>query len=400
MAERESWHRWLFVGIAAVAMGIAGTYQFAWSSIRVALGARIAAPEAALGTVLTVFVIFQTTSQFPAGWVRDRYGPKVPLLVATPLAGLGYAGAALATRPIDAYVAYAVGGIGAGIAYTVAINTPVKWFDERRGLATGIVSMTYGGISFLLIPVLRRGVETEFRTALLGLAVLAGVGIVIGVPILRDPSDGSTDGTDGIGSETMSSDRAYTWREAIRTWQFWLLYGVFIIVNGVGLMLIGKVVAYASALGLADSAGTASASLIALGDAAGLVVIGHLSDRFGRERTVVVSLMIAGLATGGTVLVGQYGLEIGFVIATAVAAFFRSPAFVILPSLVGEYYGTTYSSENYAVLYSAKLWGGVIGGTVASSLIATLGWLIAFGIGGLLLTAAGGCAILLRPVEE
>ncbi|MFB6211300.1 MAG: MFS transporter [Halobacteriales archaeon] len=393
--------RWVFVVIAAVAMGIAGTYQFAWSSIRIALGAQIAAPEAALGTVLTVFVVFQTISQFPAGWIRDRYGPKLPLLLAVPLVTLGYVGVGYAGRPLDAYLAYAVGGIGAGIAYTIAINTPVKWFDERRGLATGIVSMTYGGISFLLIPLVRRGVAIDFRMTLVGLAVVAGLGVLVGVPLLRDPdSEHGTDSEEASATESdVTADRAMNWRDAIRTWQFWLLYAVFIVVNGVGLMLIGKVVAYASALGLTDATGTASASLVALGDAAGLVVIGHLSDRFGRERTVAVSLMIAGLATIGTVVVGDIGMGAGFVIVATAAAFFRSPAFVILPSLVGEYYGTTYSSENYAALYTAKLWGGVIGGTVASTLIAAVGWTMTFGLGGGLLTLAGVLAVALRPVE-
>ncbi|MFC6737636.1 MFS transporter, partial [Halolamina salina] len=71
---------WELVVAAALAMGAAGIYQFGWSSIRLPLGSRLGAPESALGTVFTLFVVFQTLGQFPAGWVRDRYGPRPPLV--------------------------------------------------------------------------------------------------------------------------------------------------------------------------------------------------------------------------------------------------------------------------------------------------------------------------------
>ncbi|MFB6173958.1 MAG: MFS transporter [Halobacteriales archaeon] len=385
--------RWLLVAGAALAMGVAGTYQFAWSSIRVALGGRIGAPEAALGTVFTVFVVLQTLSQFPAGWVRDRYGPGLPLAVAAPLLAVGYAGVALASDPLGAALAYAVGGVGAGTAYTVAVNTPVKWFDERRGLATGVVTMAYGGLSFLLIPALRRGTARDFPGTLLALGALTGVAVLAVGVALRDPEDGD-DAHGGSGSGT-----THTWRETIRTWQFWLLYGIFVVVNGVGLMLIGKVVALAEALGLPGGAATAGASFLALGEAGGLIVVGHLSDRLGRERTLAASLVVAGIATAGLVAAGEAGLRLAFVVAVAAAAFFRSPAFVVVPSLVGSYYGVAHSSENYAALYTAKLWGGVFGGAVASSLVVALGWGRTFLLGGALLAVAGLATLLLRPVE-
>jgi OFA family oxalate/formate antiporter-like MFS transporter len=54
------------------------------------------------------------------------------------------------------------------------------------------------------------------------------------------------------------------------------------------------------------------------------------------------------------------------------ATFSRSPAFSVFSSLVGDYYGTAFSSENYAVLYPANPWGGVA--TVASELVVRPGW--------------------------
>ena len=404
--------RWLLVAVAALAMGLVGTYQFVWSSIRLPLGARLGAPEPALGTVFTLFLVFQALSQFPAGWVRDRSGPRIPLLVGAPLVAVGYAWTAVAGSLTAVYVAYALGGIGTGFVYTVAVNTAIKWFTERRGLATGAVTMSYSGVSFLLIPGVRRGVDGAFQTTLLVLgASLAAVALLASL-VLRDPpgmtDDESTDSDDEVGhaddetSDKQSSPSAdgpeYTWRETIRTWQFWVLYGVFVVVNGVGLMLIGKVISYANVFGLPAAAATAGASVVAVSDALGIAIIGGLSDKLGRERTVAGSLVLGGVALAATVPVGGANAAWAFVALAGAAALFRSPPFSVFPSLVGDYYGQANSSQNYALLYTAKIWGSIFGGTVASGLVVSLGWTDSFLLAAAALSLAGiATAVLSDP---
>jgi len=173
---------------------------------------------------------------------------------------------------------------------------------------------------------------------------------------------------------------------------------VFVVIHGVGLMIISKVVAFAETMGLAAAA-TAAASLVALSDGGGVVVGGSLSDRFGRERTLAASLVASGGCLAGATAAGVGGARTAFLGLIGGAAFFRSPAFSVGPSLVGDYYGTAHSSENYALLYSSKLLGGVGGGTVASALIVRLGWDVTFLLGAGLLVAAGAGTALLRPIR-
>ena len=433
----RSTRRWLLVGVAALAMGLAGTYQFVWSSLSGAVGARFpAASGPELGTVFTLFVVAQTLAQFPAGRVRDRYGPRNVLLVAAGFLFVGYAGVGLAPSFPLVAAAYTLGGVGAGITYTVAVNTPVKWIPEdgRRGLGTGLVTMAYSGTSVLFIPLLRGSLDDAFTTTLLALGGVAGVGGLLGAWLIRDPervaraTDGGTDEVapdgddssdevdpvgddgnagagDGADTDTDASvdpataERDVGWRTAIGTWQFWVFYGVFAAVNGVGLMLVGQSVGYATALGLSESVATTVASAIALADGAGVLVVSGLSDRFGGERTVGASLVVCGCALAGSVVVGAQGLAAPFVALVAAAAFFRSPVFGIFPTLVAEYYGTARSSENYAAVYTAKIPGGVVGGTVAGALVVTLGWSRSFYLGAGLLALAGVAAFLLRPVS-
>jgi OFA family oxalate/formate antiporter-like MFS transporter len=289
--------------------------------------------------------------------------------------------------------------------------------------------MSYSGISFLLIPPVRRGVEASVQ----GTLALLGVGLVavalVGALVLRDPprlgngdseatasvesdsdpatdeesdSDSATDGGDSRSTargESGEGPVAYEWRDAVRTWQFWLLYVVFFVVNGAGLMLIGKVVAYADALALPAAVATASASVVAAAETVGIAVVGGLSDRFGRERTVAVSLVLAGMALAATAPIGTSGAAWPFVALVGAAALFRAPAFSVFPSLVGDYYGAARSSENYAMLYSAKIPGSIFGGTVASGLIVSLGWTQSFLLAAAALSLAGVAIAFLRPPE-
>ncbi|MFB6119823.1 MAG: MFS transporter [Halobacteriaceae archaeon] len=174
---------------------------------------------------------------------------------------------------------------------------------------------------------------------------------------------------------------------------------MLVVVNGVGLMLIGKAVAFVEQFGFPAALATAAASVVALADAAGILTVGGLSDRLGRERTVAASVTVCGLVLAAAVPLGEAGRGVPFVAALGAAAFFRSPVFSVVPALVGEYYGPSRSSENYALLYTAKVWGGVGGGVVASGLIADVGWESTFLLGAAAMTAVGLLAGLLRPVE-
>jgi OFA family oxalate/formate antiporter-like MFS transporter len=387
---------WELVAAASLVLGAAGVYQFGWSSIRLPLGSRLGAQESALGTVFTLFVVFQTLGQFPAGWVRDRFGPRLPLLAGALCLAGGFAALAVARSLPVAYLGYALGGVGVSAVYTVAVNTPVKWFTDRRGLATGIVGMSFPGLSFLLIPALRGGVTAAFERTLLILAVAVGGTALMAAVVLRDPPSTSADEATPANEDDA---HAVGWRGAVRTWQFWLLYLVFVAANGVGLLIIGKIVSFASALSLPVAAGTAAASAVAFSEAGGTMVGGGLSDGLGRRRTVAGSLVLCGVALTGAVLAGDEGMAVAFVALVGAAAFFRTPMFAVFPNIVADYYGRAYSSENYAALYTGKLFGGVLGGTVASGLVLVIGWSASFLLGAGLAVLSGIAMVFLRPVE-
>lgn len=98
----------------------------------------------------------------------------------------------------------------------------------------------------------------------------------------------------------------------------------------------------------------------------------------------------------GASLAAVNGGAVAHVGLITAASFFRSPVFSVIPSLAGDYYGTSHDSKNYALLYSSKLRGGAVGGTATSAAIVRLGWHPTFLLGaGLLVVAAA--TTFLRP---
>lgn len=395
-------------------MAAVGAYQYAWPSIRTPLQEVLRTSTLSLSTVFTVFIVFQSLSQFPIGWLRDNRGPKIPLIIGIILGTLGFLGVAYFNSLPALYIFYSIGGIGNGAVYTVAINTSVKWFKEKRGLASGIIAMAYGGGSFLIIPAVS---SIDYKTALVGLSVLVFIPTVIAFFIIRDPDKGYIERSEKKDSERLELDsksdsgskskseksskdtekNPYSWKETLFTWQFWLLYFIFTVVNGIGLMLVDKIIGFASNLGLSQAVAISAASLIALAEGIGRPIWGGVSDRIGREKTTSLVLVLCAISLYGAVLAGEAGLEIGFILAIFLSSFFRTPIFAIFPSMIGDYYGAGTSSQNYAMLYSGKMVGGVFGGTITALFITSMGWNNTFFLGAFLTLISGLIALLLKP---
>jgi len=397
--------RWWQVAAAAVMMALVSPYQYVWSSLEGPLAAELDASLSALGFVFTLYVVAMSLVQFPAGWWRDRYGPRAVTLAAGFLAGGGYIALAVASELWQVYAAYGIGAVGVGMVYTVAVNTAVKWFPDRRGLTTGIGTMAFAAGSAAFVPFVRYMVDVDaLATGLWSMGVLIAVGIVTGTVVLRDPPVGwheSTDGqaTDGGSSVATDSRIQYTWREMVRTWQFWVMYFMFVAVSAAGLMITARSILYAEQAGLTAGVATVAATALPIASGGGRLVVGALSDRFDRERVTAFSFLACGVGTIGIVVLAGLDSGVGYVLTVAIAVFFWSSQFSLFPSLVGDYYGTEHSSANYSLVYSGKLWGGVFGGGVVGWLVGVIGWDAAFLLGGTLALAAGVAGLFLRAPQ-
>lgn len=387
--------RWWQIIAAALMMALVSPYQYVWTAIEGPLSVQLDTSLSVLGFVFTLFVVLMALVQFPAGWWRDRYGPRIVTLVAGILAGGGYYGLSISTEIWHVYLAYSIGALGVGMVYTVAVNTAIKWFPDRRGLTTGIGTMAFAAGSAAFVPYVRFAVaEGVLADALANMGVLIALGIIVGTFVLKDPPNTwhrlvSSASIESDGGGVPMATLQYTWRDMVKTWQFWVMYYMFFAVSAAGLMITARVILYAEQAGLTAGIATTAAIILPLASGGGRLIIGGLSDRFDRERVTAMSFFLCGIGTFAVVGFAGINSGIGYIIAVAIAVFFWSSQFSLFPSLVGDYYGAKYSSANYSIVYSGKMWGGVFGGGVVGWLVGTLGWDSAFLIGAALALSAG-----------
>src|SRR5258707_14375555 len=128
----------------------------------------------------TFFILFQTWIQPLDGWLIDRLGPRGFISAAGLLCGLGWAGLGYARTLPMLYGMYCAAGVGAAFVYSGSIGSALKWFQGRRGLASGIMAAGFGGGTALFIPIISSTIRSRgYETAFIATGLLQGLLILV-----------------------------------------------------------------------------------------------------------------------------------------------------------------------------------------------------------------------------
>jgi OFA family oxalate/formate antiporter-like MFS transporter len=181
-------NRWFQLVASLIAMIMIANLQYAWTLFVEPMQTATGWQRSDIQAAFALFVLFQTWVQPCNGWLVDRLGPRWFITAAGLLCGLGWAGMGQATSLPMLYVTYCAAGIGAAFVYSCSIGSALKWFTQRRGLASGIMAAGFGGGTALFIPVISWLIETRgYETTFLATGLFQGLVIVIVAQFLRHP---------------------------------------------------------------------------------------------------------------------------------------------------------------------------------------------------------------------
>src|SRR4029077_16665343 len=169
----------------------------------------------------TALVLLGLSAAFGGPWV-ERRGPRAAATAAALFFGIGLiiGGFGLALRQsLLVFLGMGViSGIGCGLGYISPVSTLVKWFPDRRGMATGMAIMGFGGGAFLA------GYLNVFFMDMLGVArTVIALGatylviMMIGARILRRPP------ARWKPAGSIPPVKSLSRNQAVRTVQFFLL---------------------------------------------------------------------------------------------------------------------------------------------------------------------------------
>lgn len=354
-------NRWR-IPIGAVAVHICIGSVYAWSTFNRPIQALF--PDQPwwfsppYTTFTTALALLGLSAAFGGPWV-ERRGPRVAATAAALFFGTGLliGGFGLSIhQPVIVFLGMGViGGIGCGLGYISPVSTLVKWFPDRRGMATGMAIMGFGGGAFLagylnVFLMDRMGVASTVMS--LGAAYL--VIMLIGSRLLERPPEGwKPEGwTPPVKKNAMIAERSVTRNEAIRTVQFYLLWGILFINVTAGIGILAQASPMMQDMFKRTPLEAAAVvSLISIFNATGRFAWASASDYIGRRSTYttffvaqfVIFLLIPGLAASGN--------WIAFEVALFTVFTMYGGGFATIPAFLADIFGP----ENVGAIHGALL---------------------------------------------
>ncbi len=391
-------NRWL-VPPAALAIHLSVGQAYAFSVFNIPLTQLLGSTKehhvagdwnkAQVSLIFSIAIVCLGLSAAVFGRWMEAAGPRKAMLASALCFGSGFFVAALGLGlhilPL-VYLGYGVlGGIGLGIGYISPVSTLIKWFPDRPGMATGLAIMGFGGGALIAAP-LEDALMKHFSAAgdmgvvqtFFVLGVLYLCAMMFGVFTVRVPADGwkPSGYVPAENKNALVTTHGVTAAEAIKTPQFYLLWGVLFCNVTAGIALLYAASPMIQALFLshltvkaAAAAAAGFVGLLSLFNLAGRFLWSSLSDTIGRKPTYFIYLalgcvlyLFVPVAAG----LGSIGLFIG---SAALIISMYGGGFSTVPAYLRDLFGTLQVGAIHGRLLTAWSAAGIVG----PQLIARLG---------------------------
>lgn len=404
-AEKQP-NRWLQLVFGIICMALVANLQYAWTLFVSPMEAKQHWGLPAIQLSFSIFILVETWLVPVEGWLVDKFGPRPVILLGGVLAAVGWVMDSFATTLPELYVAAVVAGIGAGCVYGTCVGNALKWFPDKRGLAAGLTAAGFGaGAAVTVIPIANMIKTSGYQQAFLYFGIFQGVCIcILALFMVRPkPPVGIK-----IAQRIVMTKVDYTSGQMMRTPVFWLIYVLFVAVAAGGLMATAQIGPIAkdygfaklpmSLFGITLPLLTMALSIDSLANGFTRPLCGFISDRLGRENTMLFVFIGEGLSMLGLM---RYGHDpIAFMVFAACIFLFWGEIFSIFPAICADTFGTKYAAANAGTLYTAKGTASLI--VPLTSVLAVEGnWDRVFVVAAVLSIMAGLLAkFVLQPMRK
>ena len=353
------------VALAGLGINLALGVLYTWSMFKGAIEKDFGWKGSQLNDPYALCCLVFAFAMILAGRCQDRFGPRLTASIGGLLVAAGF----IVISTTSSYLVWVLGfgvlvGAGIGFGYSSATPPALKWFPPAKtGLVAGIVVAGFGLAPVYLAP------ASDFLLRHFGLLqsmLIFGIAfavIVCGLAqFLVNPPDGHSESMNrsGAGGNGVSAD--FTPGQMMRTSSFWLLWVLYFIGAGAGLMVISSISGMAKKT-MGESAFVAVA-VMAVGNAAGRIVAGLLSDKIGRRWTLMIVLLIqaALMFISIRVTASADGAKFVIVLVATFIGFNYGANLSLFPSFTKDLWGLKNFGMNYGCLFTA--WG--VGGFALS----------------------------------
>ncbi|MFE1244275.1 OFA family MFS transporter [Fictibacillus sp. NPDC058756] len=365
-------NRWL-IAAAAVGIHISIGSVYSWSVFTNPLREKHDWGLSEISLTFSIAILFLGLSAAFMGHFVERYGPRISGLIASACFGAGLIGAGFADSIGSLYMLYffygALGGIGLGIGYITPVSSLVKWFPDRRGLATGLAIMGFGFASLIASPVIAKlinviGISNTFY--LLGV-IYFGIMFLSSLYLAPPPKDWQPEEMDERNKkeEKQTKDLAQlTANEAVKTIRFWALWAMLFINVTCGIAVISVASPMAQDIaGLSAGAAATMVGIMGLFNGFGRIGWASVSDYIGRPN---VYTTFFALQTVAFLLLPNVTNAFLFQLLIYVILTCYGGGFASVPAYIGDLFGTKQLGAIHGYILTAWAAAGLVGPLVVS----------------------------------
>jgi MFS family permease len=377
-------NRWL-VPPAALAIHLCIGQAYAFSVFKIPLSRAVGITQSIpddwkfteLQWIFTLAIVWLGLSAAIAGRWLERAGPRKGGVVAAFCWGGGFLIAALGVYLHKLWLLYLgygfIGGWGLGLGYISPVSTLIKWFPDRRGMATGMAIMGFGGGALIAAP-LSDALMKRFASAtdvgvwqtFLTMGAIYFVAMMCGAFGYRlPPSDWRPAGwSPPTQRQALMTTRQVHVDDAIKTPQFYLLWMVLCMNVSAGIGMIEQASPMIQEIfkgAVSASAAAGFVGLLSLFIIGGRVFWASLSDYIRRKPTDMIFVTLASVLYAIIPFAGRIGSVPLFVACALVILTMYGGGFATIPAYIADIFGTQFVGAIHGRILTAWSIAGVLG---------------------------------------
>ena len=375
-------NRWVRLWSAFVGMVMIGNLQYAWTLFAQPMVKAHAQQHWQLSDVQWGFGLFIAagtwTMPFIASFI-DKHGPRLFMALSGVLCAIGWGSLGHVGSLTEFYVLYGLAGIGVACVYACGVSMSVKWFPDRRGTASGIITAGYGMGAAAFNPLFNHLIKTiGYSDTFLWTGITHGAVILLSGLVLVNPPATYRVAAAAVKPKVRRHDLDFTYSEMLRTPQFYFLFIAMLSIGIGGLMVTAQLKPVATNFNIGEAAVTAALVLTPLANGSARILWGWVSDYLGREWTMFTAFLLQAIFLLAATTLGRTG-DAMFVILMVLVFLTWGELYVLFPAVLADLYGSKNSALNYSFLYSAKGFASLMGSGIAATLFERTGtWNYAF----------------------
>ena len=375
-------NRWVRLWSAFVGMVMIGNLQYAWTLFAQPMVKAHAQQHWRLSDVQWGFGLFIAagtwTMPLLASFI-DKTGPRVLMALSGLLCAIGWGSLGHVGSLTSFYLLYSVAGVGVACVYACGVSIAVKWFPDRRGIASGLITAGYGMGAAAFNPLFNQLIRTiGYSDTFLWTGISHGALILLAGLVLVNPPADYRVAAAAVKAKVRPHDLDFTYSEMLRTPQFYFLFLAMLSVGIGGLMVTAQLKPVATNFNIGDAALTVALVLTPLANGSARILWGWVSDYLGRERTMFTAFLLQSIFLLSATTLGRTG-DARFVLLMVLVFLTWGELYVLFPAVLADLYGSKNSALNYSFLYSAKGFASLLGGGLAATLFEKTGsWNYAF----------------------